>query len=58
MRVLVADQGLGGVRKRRPDDDGGFGLDLLDTLAARWGVDLEPGTGVWFELSIGTTPAA
>lgn len=58
VRVLVADQGLGDVRKRRPGKDGGFGLNLLDTLAARWGVDLEPSTGVWFELSVGTTPPA
>jgi|tagenome__1003787_1003787.scaffolds.fasta_scaffold20052393_1 anti-sigma regulatory factor (Ser/Thr protein kinase) len=58
VRVLVADQGSGGVRKRRPDDHGGFGLNLLDSLAARWGVEREPGTGVWFELPIGTIPAA
>jgi len=58
VRVLVDDHGLGGVRKRRPDDDGGFGLNLLDILAARWGVELDAGTGVWFELSIGTSPPA
>jgi serine/threonine-protein kinase RsbW len=58
VRVLVADQGLGGVRRRRPDDHGGFGLNLLDSLAARWGVEREPGTGVWFELSVGTPAPA
>jgi hypothetical protein len=29
----------------------GFGLHLVDKLAARWGVSQEPGTQVWFELA-------
>jgi anti-sigma regulatory factor (Ser/Thr protein kinase) len=53
VRVGVADEGRAGVvRRRRPDGGGGFGLHLLDRLAARWGVEREPGTRVWFELSV------
>jgi two-component sensor histidine kinase len=49
-RVEVRDGGPGfdpDVR-RRP---GGFGLRMLDMLAARWGVDTDDrGTRVWFEV--------
>jgi anti-sigma regulatory factor (Ser/Thr protein kinase) len=30
---------------------GGFGLELVDLLAARWGVSRSASTNVWFELS-------
>jgi serine/threonine-protein kinase RsbW len=58
VRVRVADDGeTGTVRRRRPDRGGGFGLDLLDRLATRWGVEGAPGTGVWFELASARTTA-
>jgi anti-sigma regulatory factor (Ser/Thr protein kinase) len=37
----------------RPLDAGGRGLFLVDTLADRWGVDLQPrGKTTWFELRV------
>ena len=49
-RVEVRDTGPGfdpDVRHGTP----GFGLRMLDTLAARWGVDrADNGTRVWFEI--------
>lgn len=33
-----------------PDD---YGLQLLDALAARWGIERDRGTVVWFELEPG-----
>ena len=58
VRVDVQDQGRGLVRRRAPDTrEGGFGLNLVDMIAARWGVDDERGTRVWFELSTHGLPA-
>jgi anti-sigma regulatory factor (Ser/Thr protein kinase) len=34
-----------------PHREGGFGLKLVDLLAARWGVSRSDSTNVWFELS-------
>jgi anti-sigma regulatory factor (Ser/Thr protein kinase) len=53
VRVEVADQGSGfTVIPRDPDQlTGGFGLYLVDSQAARWGVDRRGGTCVWFEIS-------
>ena len=52
VRFEVEDLGHGAVRRREPDGrTGGFGLHLVDTIAARWGVDREHGTRVWFELA-------
>jgi anti-sigma regulatory factor (Ser/Thr protein kinase) len=52
VRVEVEDNGRGRVRLRaqgpRP---GGFGLRLVEHIAARWGVSQEHGTRVWFELA-------
>jgi two-component sensor histidine kinase len=49
-RVEVRDPGPG----FSPDvrhDAAGFGLRMLDTLATRWGVDVDDhGTRVWFEI--------
>ena len=54
VRVEVEDRGQGAVRMRAADPgDGGFGLRLLELLAARWGVEQEDGTRVWFELADG-----
>jgi anti-sigma regulatory factor (Ser/Thr protein kinase) len=52
LRVEVEDGGHGVVRRRAPDPGaGGFGLELVERLAARWGVNHEHGTRVWFELA-------
>ena len=47
-RVEVADPGRG----FDPDkaDGNGFGLRLLNKLAARWGVERDHGCKVWFEV--------
>jgi anti-sigma regulatory factor (Ser/Thr protein kinase) len=38
-------------RNRHPDAAGGYGLVLVDSLAARWGAESEPdGKVVWFEV--------
>jgi anti-sigma regulatory factor (Ser/Thr protein kinase) len=54
VRFAVDDLGRGPVRPRAPDfangAAGGFGLQMLETIATRWGVDHARGTQVWFEL--------
>jgi anti-sigma regulatory factor (Ser/Thr protein kinase) len=53
VRVEVGDPGPGflpGKPAPRADRTGGWGLVLLDRLAHRWGVEVENGTTVWFEL--------
>jgi anti-sigma regulatory factor (Ser/Thr protein kinase) len=53
LRVEVADSGSGVPLLRRPEpmDTGGRGLFIVETLAARWGVDPAPGgKTVWAEL--------
>ena len=52
VRVDVADRGRGAVRRREADArTGGYGLELVELLAARWGVSHQNGTRVWFELA-------
>jgi serine/threonine-protein kinase RsbW len=52
VRVEVQDHGHGPVRARDPGSQhGGFGLRLVELIAARWGVSHEHGTCVWFELA-------
>jgi anti-sigma regulatory factor (Ser/Thr protein kinase) len=56
VRIAVQDGGKNGdVRRRtdrREDDPGGFGLELVATLASAWGVERdERGTTVWLELA-------
>jgi anti-sigma regulatory factor (Ser/Thr protein kinase) len=53
VRVTVVDDGAGtpAVRLPSPGDGAGRGLQLVDQIATRWGVDaLGLGKGVWFEL--------
>jgi anti-sigma regulatory factor (Ser/Thr protein kinase) len=53
VEVVNADQGRGAApAKRSPDLEGGggIGLNLVDTLASRWGVRNDRKTAVWFEL--------
>ena len=58
VRVEVQGQGRGPVRRRAPGSrETGFGLNLVEMLAARWGVDDERGTRVWFELHTRGLPA-
>jgi anti-sigma regulatory factor (Ser/Thr protein kinase) len=56
VRLEVRDSGMvrGRPRRRMPDyeDGGGFGLFLLDELAASWGVENGSGLCVWFELPL------
>ena len=47
-RVEVADPGIGFDPQHVRSD--GYGLRLLSTLAARWGVDSSKGCRVWFEV--------
>jgi anti-sigma regulatory factor (Ser/Thr protein kinase) len=59
LRVEVRDPGTTGVvAPREPDREngGGFGLQLVDTIATRWGVNRTGGTHVWFEVdAVGAT---
>ena len=53
LRVEVRDPGTTGVvAPREPDRvrGGGFGLQLVDMIATRWGVNRTGGTHVWFEV--------
>jgi len=58
VRVEVTDQGNGAVHRRAPNlTEGGFGLDLVEQIAARWGVKHTASTQVWFELAPCARPA-
>lgn len=52
VRVAVTDRGPGFVVAERPQGGrrSGWGLMMVDQLADRWGVELNGGTEVWFEL--------
>jgi anti-sigma regulatory factor (Ser/Thr protein kinase) len=52
LRLEVEDPGTAGsVVQRSPDDDrgGGFGLNIVDALAKRWGVQRNGATLLWAE---------
>ena len=55
VRVEVSDSGRGFSPPAAPiprnDGTGGWGLQLVDRVAAAWGVDVEGSTCVWFELA-------
>lgn len=56
LRLEIADEGAGFdpvPAPGRPDEPGGWGLYLVDTLTDRWGVEDSPGTRVWLEISPG-----
>ena len=55
VRVEVRDGGRGFTPPTAPmphgDGSGGWGLQLVDRVAASWGVKVGPTTCVWFELA-------
>jgi signal transduction histidine kinase len=54
LRAQVTDPGAGFVpagRGRELDEPGGWGLVLVERLAAAWGVERDDRTRVWFELA-------
>jgi anti-sigma regulatory factor (Ser/Thr protein kinase) len=54
VRVQVSDPGVGfdhSPRDQPLDEEGGWGLVLIESMAERWGVDQDDGTRVWFELA-------
>jgi anti-sigma regulatory factor (Ser/Thr protein kinase) len=52
VRIEVTDPGPGFAAPPlpTPHEDSGWGLELVDQLASRWGVEREGSTRVWFEL--------
>ncbi|HEX3873543.1 MAG TPA: ATP-binding protein [Solirubrobacteraceae bacterium] len=55
LRLSVTDDGTGSTDvepRTDPGIDGGFGLLLVDQLAARWGVERGARTTVWCELPV------
>lgn len=57
----VGDAGLDGVVSRRAPSaagDGGFGLHIVNLVAAQWGITYGEGTRVWFTLALPTAHAA
>jgi hypothetical protein len=54
LRLEIENAGTAGVVAANHSDRtagrGGFGLDLVDLLATRWGVRRSRGTTVWFEM--------
>ena len=55
VRVDVSDGGRGFTPPEAPmpraDGTGGWGLQLVDRVATRWGVKVDHATCVWFELA-------
>jgi anti-sigma regulatory factor (Ser/Thr protein kinase) len=55
LRLEIENPGTAGVvaasRAGHLSGQGGFGLDLVDVLAARWGVMRNRDTSVWFEMA-------
>ena len=54
VRVQVRDRGKGFERTtpKPRGADGGYGLFLVEKMAARWGIEGNGGTCVWFELDL------
>ncbi len=54
LRAQVTNPGTGFApagRQREIDEPGGWGLVLVEKIAASWGVERDEGTRVWFELA-------
>jgi anti-sigma regulatory factor (Ser/Thr protein kinase) len=52
VHVEVADGGHGFHPRSAHSPSGGWGLRLVQKEAARWGIDTERGTTVWFDLRV------
>ena len=55
LRAEITDPGRGPTepKPRSPTHDGGWGLQIVDKKADRWGVDRrKEGTVVWFEIDL------
>ena len=51
LRIEVRDPGsTGTIAPREPDHEGGHGLQLINKIATRWGVNRTGGTHVWVEV--------
>jgi serine/threonine-protein kinase RsbW len=58
VRLEVEDGGVAGSVKRRAPDlehGGGFGLQVVEAVSRRWGVNRDAGTRVWAELAFPPT---
>jgi anti-sigma regulatory factor (Ser/Thr protein kinase) len=54
LRVEVLDHGPGfGASLADPEREGGWGLQLVERMADRWGVIRTHATIVWFEMTLG-----
>jgi two-component sensor histidine kinase len=59
VKLAVSNPGSGALPKRRaPGADSGWGLNIVERLAARWGVRVNGGTTVWCELDRPQTRAS
>ena len=57
IRVEVLDYGPGfGASLADPDRSGGWGLQLVEKMADRWGVTRTGATVVWFEMLLAEAP--
>lgn len=55
LRVEVKNPGTTNEVKKRPpslDEGSGWGLQIVEELSDRWGVEQDGGTVVWFELEL------
>ena len=53
MRIEVLDRGPGfGASLADPEREGGWGLQLVERLADRWGIVRTEATIVWFEMAL------
>jgi serine/threonine-protein kinase RsbW len=58
LRLEVEDRGTSGsIARRAPDlqHGGGFGLNLVEAVSRRWGVNRDVGTRVWAEIAFPAT---
>jgi anti-sigma regulatory factor (Ser/Thr protein kinase) len=54
VRASVSDPGSGFAPQERTlglDEPGGWGLELVERMSERWGVERAEGSSVWFELA-------
>ena len=57
LRIEVLDRGPGfGASLAASEREGGWGLQLVERLADRWGVTRTDTTTVWFEMALAGSP--